>query len=114
MFPEAAPSMALGCFVPILSPFCPRGQICPRFVSSLRERGQIVLRTHGHWPQAPYDRKNKEGRSGYLSLILPPFVPWRQIEKRLQYSQRADRGQNALICLQNPLHSYTLTYTYPP
>ena len=49
-----------------------------------------------------------------MSLILSPFVPRGQIEKYPEVSQGAIRGQNALICPQNPLHSYTITYTYPP
>ena len=97
-------------FVPSWADLSP----CRNFVPGCQRRGQIVHRPLCHWPQASFYRKNKEGRSGYLSLILSPFVPRGQIKKCLQGSQGAIRGQNALICPQNPLHSYTLTYTYPP
>ena len=103
----------------IISIFCPQGQFvpilefCPRFVPGLRKREQIVPRPRWHWPQASFYRKNREGRSGYLSLILSLFVPRRQIRICLKASHRAARGQNGLICPLKRLYAYTLIHIPP-
>ena len=93
---------------------------CQRFVPTARDLSsdpgngdKLSPRPRWHWPQASFYRKNREGRSGYLSLILSPFIPRGQIRIRLKASHRAARRQNDLICPLKRLYPYTLIHLSP-